>query len=335
MRRETPLLALVESYFQNHLRRVRGASEHTVRAYRDGLRLFFLFAAQTLSCSVANLGLDSLRVDLVLAFLEHLETTRGNGVTTRNCRRAAICGLVDHVLRHDLTRAEQYRRVLAIPAKLARTRPPTYLEPEEARLLIAQPDTARRTGVRDRALLLVLYNTGARVSEALGIQMVDLQLARPRAVRLHGKGGKDRICPLWAETAAALRALIQRLPDQIGPIFRSARGTSLTRDGAAYVLTQHVRSASRALPSLSRRRITPHVLRHSCAVGLLQSGVELSVIRDYLGHVSVATTDRYLSTNMQMKRRALDAFWKRSGLEPKRTRPWRPGPDVLAFLDSL
>jgi integrase/recombinase XerD len=335
MRRPTPLMALVQSYFQVHLRRVRGASDHTIRAYRDGLRLFFAFAAQKLRRSVSDLSLDDLRTDMVLAFLDHLESGRANSAVTRNCRRAAICGLVEHVLRHDPTRAEQYRQVLAIPSKRSRSRPPTYLEPEEARLLIAQPDTMTKAGARDRALLLILYNTGARVTEALGIRPEDLTLARPRQVRLHGKGGKDRFCPLWAETADAVRHLLDGAPDQDGPIFRSARGAPLTRDGAAYLLAKHARSAARKLPILSRRRITPHVLRHSCAVALLQSGVDLTVIRDYLGHVSVATTGRYLSSNMQMKREVLEAFWQRAGLEPKPAKTWRAGPSLLAFLDSL
>ena len=331
----TPLLALVQSYFQVHLRGVRGASEHTIRAYRDGLRLFFVFASQRLGRSVADLSLDDLRADVVLGFLDHLEASRHNCPSTRNCRRAAICGLIEHVLRHDPTRAEQYRQVLAIPAKRAHSRPPTYLEPEEVRALIAQPDATTPGGLRDHALLLFLYNTGARVSEALAVRPADLHLVRPRQVRLHGKGGKDRQCPLWAETATALRRLLEVHPAQDALIFQNARGAPLTRDGVAYLLTKYARTAAHTLPVLSRRRITPHVLRHSCAVALLQAGIDLTVIRDYLGHVSVATTGRYLSCNMEMKRVVLEAFWRRAGLERKPDSPWKPTPTVLAFLESL
>jgi len=331
----TPLLALVQSYFQAHLRGVRGASKHTVRAYRDGLRLFFMFAAKKAGRSISDLGVEDLRADAVLAFLDYLEGTRGNSAGTRNCRLAAVRGLVEHVLRHDPTRADQYRQVLAIPSKRARSRPPTYLEPEEARVLLKQPGSTTTAGDRDRALLLVLYNTGARVSEALAIRPEDIQLQRPCQVRLHGKGGKDRLCPLWAETAEAVRCVLRRSPPGNGPIFRNARGAPLSRDGAAYLLAKHVRSAARTLPLLARRHITPHVLRHSCAVALLQSGVELSVIRDYLGHVSAATTGRYLSTNLQMKRAVLEAFWCRAGLDRKPPRPWQPTPSVLAFLATL
>jgi integrase/recombinase XerD len=334
-RNRTALLTLVQSYFQAHLRGVRGASEHTIRAYRDSLRLFFLFAAEKCGRSLGQLGLEDLRADVVLAFLDHLERARRNTAATRNCRLAAIHGLVEHVLRHDPCHAEQYRQVLAIPTKRARSRPPSYLEPEEARVLLQQPQRNTPAGARDRALLLVLYNTGARISEALAIRPEDLQLQRPRQVRLHGKGGKDRLCPLWAETAEAIRSLLHSSPAGDGPIFRSARGAPLSRDGAAHLLGKYVRLAARALPALARRQITPHVLRHSCAVALLQSGVELTVIRDYLGHVSIATTGRYLSTNLQMKRTVLEAFWRRAGLDRTPPRPWRPSSGVLAFLATL
>lgn len=332
----TSLLALVQSYFQDHLRAVRGASEHTVRAYRDALRLFFLFTAKQLRRPVGDLRLDDVRAQGVLAFLDHLETVRGNGAATRNCRLAALHSLVAHLLRHDLTRAEQYRQILAIPAKRARVRPPSYLEPAEARALIAQPDPAAASGARDRALLLFLYNTGARVSEALAVRPADLRLARPPQVRLHGKGNKDRLCPLWPETVRALRLLLQRDgPADNGEVFRSARGVPLTRDGVAFLLAKHLRGAAASVPSLQRRRITPHVLRHSCAVALLQAGVDLTVIRDYLGHVSVATTGRYLSSNLDMKRQVLEAFWKRAGLAKLPRRPWRPTASTLAFLATL
>jgi integrase/recombinase XerD len=330
------LLALVQSYFQEHLRAVRGASEHTVRAYRDALRLFFLFTAEQLRRPVADLHLDDVRATGVLAFLDHLETVRGNGPTTRNCRLAALHSFVSHLLRHDLSRAEQYRQILAIPAKRARIRPPSYMEPAEARALIAQPDSTTASGARDRALLLFLYNTGARVSEALAVRLADLHLARPAQVRLHGKGNKDRLCPLWPETVRALRLLLQRnhIPEG-GEVFRSTRGTPLTRDGVAYVITKHLGGAEAGTFSFRQRRVTPHVLRHSCAVALLQAGVDLSVIRDYLGHVSVATTGRYLSSNLDMKRQVLEAFWKRAGLARAPDRPWRPTAGTLAFLASL
>ena len=190
MRREISLLSLVQSYFQLHLCRVRGASVHTIRAYRDSLRLFFAYASQALRCPLEDLRLDQIRVNLVLSFLTQLEVERRNTPTTRNCRLAAIRGLVAHLLRNDPTRAEQYRQILALPAKRALSRPPTYLEPGEVRAVLAQPDSETEAGCRDLALLLFLYNTGARISEALSVKIEDLHLGRPRQVRLHGKGSR-------------------------------------------------------------------------------------------------------------------------------------------------
>jgi integrase/recombinase XerD len=282
---------------------------------------------------VSALGLDDIVVEHVLAFLDHVEVERRNRAATRNCRLAAIRGLVEHLTRNDLSRAEQYRRILSIPSKRAPVRAVEYLEPEHVRAVLAQPDCRSPVGLRDHTLLLFLYNTGARISEALAVTSDDLHLAPPRHVRLRGKGSKERVCPLWAETASAFSRLLSS-GTAGGPVFRSARGTPLTRDGAAYVLAKYVALAAREQPALRRRRISPHVLRHSCAVALLQAGMDITVIRDYLGHASVATTGRYVSTNVRMKREVLQAFWRRAGLAPRAGR-WRPAPDVIAFLSSL
>jgi site-specific recombinase XerD len=330
-----PLLQLVQSYFNDHLRRVRGASHHTVRAYGHALRLFFLFLAARLRRPISGLGLDDIVVDHVLAFLDHVEVTRGNQAATRNCRLAAIRGFVEHLLRHDVSRAEQYRRILAVPAKRAAQRVIDYLEPEQVRVLLDQPDRRSPSGLRDYALLLFLDTTGARISEALGVTVLDLHLAAPRHVRIHGKGSKERICPLWAETATALSRLIRSSEQAAGHVFRSAAGRPLSRDGAAYVLSKYVALATKKLPALRRLRISPHVLRHSCAVALLQAGVDLTVIRDYLGHASVATTGRYVATNVEMKREVLQAFWQRAGIRGRGDRRWRPAPSLIAFLSSL
>ena len=334
-RTRDPLLALVESYFTDHLQRVRGASPHTVRAYGHALRLFFLFVARRTRRPVSQLRVDDIAVDQVLAFLDYVEAERGNSASTRNCRLAAIRGFVEHLLRRDLSHAEQYQRILAVGAKRAPTRAVEYLEPEHVRVLLAQPDRRSPAGQRDHALLLFLYNTGARIGEALGVAWDDLHLTPPRTVRIRGKGAKERICPLWAETAASLSRVFSRANTTAGPVFRSARGAPLTRDGAAYLLAKYVGLAATEVPTLKRRKITPHVLRHSCAVGLLQAGVDITVIRDYLGHASVATTSRYASTNIQMKREALQSFWRRSGLSLQAGKRWQPTPGVISFLSSL
>jgi integrase/recombinase XerD len=328
------LLTLTESFFRKYLQATRGASRHTVRAYRDALKLFFLFLADQKRKPVADLALEDIQADIVLAFLDHVESGRGNSAVTRNCRLAAVRSFVHHLLRHDVTRAGQYGRILAIRNKRALRRAAIYLEPEEARAVIGAVDRQCRTGERDHALLLFLYNTGARVSEALAVRACDLRFERPRQVRLLGKGRRERICPLWSETASALRRIIHTdKPEDL--VFRNVRGAPLTRDGVAYLLSKYVRLAAQHASALRKRRITPHVMRHSCAVALLQAGVDISVIRDYLGHASVATTSRYLTTNLQMKRDALEAFWNHAGLISSAPKKWRPSPKLLAFLENL
>lgn len=330
------LLPLVESFFREHLQRMCGASPHTIRSYRDALRLLFSFLADRKKCSVADLTLADLHVEVIKAFLVHLEAQRANTPASRNYRLTAIRSFFRHLVRNDLTHAAQYQQVLALPSKKTRTRPASYLEPEDARLILKQPDCSTPLGLRDHALLLFLYNTGARVSEALGVRNEDLSLGRPKQVRLHGKGGKDRFCPLWRETADNLRRLPNVRDARPGDIiFRNVRGNELTRDGVAYILRKYTAMAARTAPALRRRKVTPHVMRHGCAVALLQSGADVTVIRDYLGHATVATTSRYITTNLQMKREALEMFWRRAGLTPARVTPWKPKPDLLAFLSSL
>jgi integrase/recombinase XerD len=167
----------------------------------------------------------------------------------------------------------------------------------------------------------------------LAVRSSDLRLDRPRQVRFLGKGRKERLCPLWPETASALRRIVRVEGNDV--LFQSHRGTPLTRDGAAYLLQKYVRRAAKSNSAPRLRRVTPHMLRHSCAVALLQAGVDVTVIRDCLGHASVSTTSRYITTNLQMKRQVLDAFGKRAGLDPTATRKWQPSPKLLAFLKTL
>lgn len=330
------LFTHVQSYFTEYLPKQRGASVHTIRAYRDALTLLFKFVSEQRGRGIASLQIGDIDADSVARFLNHIEANRSNSAATRNCRRAAIRGFFKHLLRSDLAHSQQCIRVLAIPAKKARLRPATYLEAEDARLIINMPDKRTGDGRRDYALLLFLYNCGARVSEAAGLQWGDLQLAAPRQVRLRGKGKKERLLPLWAETANALHRLRGMSNCSGGQcVFVNRFGQPLTRDGLAYILAKHATAAARDNPALKHKHITPHVLRHSCAVALLQSGTDVTVIRDYLGHASVAATGRYITTNLQMKRDAMQAFWKKAGIEPANTRAWKPKADLLAFLQSL
>lgn len=327
------LLLLVQSYFRDHLERVRGASPHTLRVYADALRLFFCFLGDHVGRPVSRLRLDDIRVDAVLAFLSYLETARGNSISTRNGRLAALHSFVEHLLRNDVWRAEQYHRILAISAKRAPVKPPTYLEPEQVRAILAEPDRRTVVGSRDYGLLVFLYNTGARVSEALAIRSSDLNLSRPYQVRIVGKGRKERLCPLWPETVRALRRILP--PNTSEPVFRGTRGGPLGRDGAADILEKYTTRAARRIPALAKCRVTPHCLRHSCAVALLQAGIDVTLIRDYLGHASITTTNIYLSTNVEAKRAVLEKFWKSAHLSSRPNVPWRASPNLLAFLSSL
>jgi integrase/recombinase XerD len=330
------LFGLVESFFIAYLPRQRGASAHTVRAYRDALKLLFEFVAQRLGRGVASLELKDLDAATIAHFLDHIEAARSNSAVTRNCRRAAIRSFFKHLVRNDLAHSQQYMQVLAIPAKKARQRPAAYLEADDVRAIIANPDRRTAGGWRDYTLLLFLYNCGARVSEAAGVRWDDLQLSPSRQVRLRGKGKKERLLPLWRETADALHRLrgIAKAEDR-QHVFLNRHGQPLTRDGIAYILHKHATAVARERPTLARKQITPHVMRHSCAVALLQSGTDVTVIRDYLGHASVATTDRYITTNLRMKREAMQSFWKHAGIEPSNTKPWKPKANLLAFLQSL
>jgi site-specific recombinase XerD len=335
-RSSNPLCHLLTSFFHDHLQSVRGASPHTQRAYAHALRLYLVHLADTRRRSVADLRLDDLDVEGVMDFLNHLENRRGNTAATRNCRLAALRAFFRYAASRDPANALRYNRVLALPSKRHAIRPAVYLEPEQVRAIIAQPDRRTLLGLRDHALLLLLYNTGARVSEALGFRLDDLEVTRPPTIRLRGKGGRERLCPLWRETVKALRHLIDAQPTRSdGPVFRNAKGQRLTRDGVAYILRKYTKAAAVTHASLRRQRVTPHVFRHSCAVALLQAGVDLVVIRDYLGHASVATTSRYVTSNLALKRDALENFWKRAGLGGRSSRRWQPTPEILRFLSSL
>jgi site-specific recombinase XerD len=350
------LFALVESFFLEYLPRQRGASRHTVRAYRDALKLLFEFAARRSGREIASLELGDLDADTIAGFLDHIEANRSNSAATRNCRRAALRSFFKHLVRNDLAHSLQYTRVLAIPSKKARQRPATYLEADDVRAIIAKPDRRTIDGWRDYTLLLFLYNCGARVSEVTGILWTDLQLVPPRQVRLHGKGRKERLVPLWRETADALHRLRSvAMGTDRQHVFVNRHGLCGDdydgRPATIIVVAQRPAAysgrcrlhpakicpavATEEHPTLAYKRITPHVLRHSCAVVLLQSGTDVTVIRDYLGHASVATTGRYITTNLQMKRDALETFWEHAGIEPARAKPWKPQPGLLAFLQSL
>jgi len=333
MKQPDPIFDAVQSFFVDYLQRMRGCTRGTLTSYRDTLRLFLDYAAQSKKVPLERLRLVDFDVTLVLAFLDHLESKRHNSVATRNCRLAALHSFFAHVLRSYPDHAGQLARILALPPKRQANSPPHYLDPPVVQTLLRHPDRQSPAGRRDYALLLFLYNTGSRVSEVTALRHKDL-LPGP-AVQLDGKGGKQRVCPLWPETLAAIRSQSASADsDADQPVFRNVRGQALSRHGVYHIIGRHAVALHRMDPRFPNK-IWPHLLRHSCAVALLQAGVDLITIRDQLGHVSVATTGRYATSNLKLKRNALEAFWAAAGLTASRRKTWRPGPKLSQFLQSI
>jgi site-specific recombinase XerD len=333
MKKLDPIFDSVESFFVEHLKLARGCSPCTLKSYRDTLRLLFEYTCQSRNHSIDHLTLDDFDVELVLAFLNHLERTRRNRVSTRNCRLTAVRSFFAHVLRRHPEHAGRLARILALQTKRYPSAPPRHLEPPAVRALLRHPDRQTPAGRRDYALILFLFNTGARVSEATGVLRKDL-LPGP-AVHLCGKGRKERVSPLWPETFSAIKTLNGKgSNDPEQPVFQSLRGHALSRHGVYHILARHAAAVHKIDASVPAK-IWPHLLRHSCATSLLQAGVDLVTIRDQLGHVNVTTTERYATSNLTLKRAALEAFWATAGMSaPKHTR-WRASKKMLQFLRSI
>ena len=336
MKRETgPTLgSLLETFFHQRLIAQRRASPTTVATYRDGLRLLLVFAGRRVGRPPSKLTLNDLDRDTVLSFLDHLEKDRGNSVRTRNARLAAIRSFFQHVACADPAAMGIAQRILAIPGKRGVQRMINHLGPGEVGALLAAPDRRTVRGRRDHSLLLFLAETGARVSEAIGVNAADLRCERPCQVLLRGKGAKERVVPLREDSAAVLRALRDERgldAHDAAPLFVNGRGNRLTRFGVTHLVRRVVRVAQATQPGLARRTVSPHVFRHTAAMALLQSGVDLTVIRSWLGHVSLDTTHHYIEADVEMKRRALEGC-SGTGAKPKRYRPTDP---VLAMLEKL
>ena len=333
MKAEAELGAHLRRFLGEYLPRQRNASPCTVRAYRDALKLLLKSVADAKHSSVAELRLADVDRSAVLVFLESVETTRGNGITTRNHRLAAIRSFFRFVSSNSPEAVEQCARVMSIPLKRCDSRAVDYLTIDEVQAILRQVPVDTLNGRRDDALLRFLYNTGARVQEALDVCRGDLVLDSPPHVLLHGKGRKERICPLWRDTVERLRRLLDER--QVGalptsPVFTSRGGQPLTRFGAGYILDKYVRQAAPHSASLGRKNVHPHMLRHTTAMHLLQAGVDLNTIRCWLGHASVTTTNQYVEIDLEMKRRAIE------GVDPPvARRRGRAGDGLLKWLESL
>jgi site-specific recombinase XerD len=297
-------------FLTDYLPLQRNASPRTILTYRDALKLLLQFVARLRSRSVTELSLADLDRTVVLSFLEDIERTRHNAITTRNHRLAAIRSFFRCVAYQKPESVAHSQQILAIPLKRGESRTIGYLTQEEITTLFAvvQPQTLMAR--RDDVLLRFLYNTGARIQEALDLRACDLRLEPPPHVRLLGKGRKERVCPLWSDTADRLRAhLAERGIRSTEPasVFVNRAGQPLTRFGAEYILAKYAGHARKLCPSLEKKHVHPHLIRHTTAVHLLQSGVDLNTIRCWLGHASLVTTNRYVEIDLAMKRAAIES----------------------------
>jgi site-specific recombinase XerD len=331
------LARALREFFAEHLPRIRGVSSHTVCSYRDAWALLLRFLSERHRRSVVKLDFDDLSPDDVVAFLHDLEKTRGNCAATRNARLAAIHAFARFVASNHPEHLELCQRILAVPFKRAAPRLVEYLEAAEVAAILDAPDRDTPHGRRDRALLLTLFNTGARVQEILDLRPTDLQLQRPFQARLHGKGRKDRLCPLWPRTVKVLRALLDERGVDLASteqIFRNRRGERLTRFGVRYLLAKYARAATAKASTLDGKRVHPHVLRHTTAVHLLQAGVDLVTISHWLGHASVETTNRYAAVDLETKRAAIAKARPIGRIGPA-VAAWKTDRTILQWLEAL
>jgi site-specific recombinase XerD len=326
------LAATLEAFFSDRLPRQRGASSHTIAAYRDTFRLLLTFAHERTGVAPSQLRFADLDAACVGAFLEHLAEIRGNGVRTRNARLGAIHSFFRFAAFRHPEHADLIGRVLAIPSRRVERALVTFLSGPELEGILAAPDQRTPLGRRDHALLLLAAQTGLRLSELTGLTCADVRLGVGAHVRCVGKGRKERLTPLTRPTVAVLRAwLAERCGQPAEPLFPGRRGGRLSPDAVQRLVAKHATAAARRCPSLRGRRVTPHVLRHTSAMSLLRGGVDTTVIALWLGHEDVRTTQIYLHADLSLKERAL-ARTAPLGSSPGRYRP----PDrLLAFLESL
>jgi integrase/recombinase XerD len=326
------LAPTLQAFFTDRLLTQRQASPRTVAAYRDTLRLLLGFAQQRTGRPPCRLDLGDLDADLVAAFLTHLEHDRRNGVRTRNARLAAIHSLFRFAALRHPEHAELIARVLDIPAKRYDRALVSFLTPAEVDALLAAPDRTTWLGRRDHALLVLAIQTGLRVSELIALTVADLHLGDGPHVRCHGKGRKERATPLTRQTLSVLHAWMrERAGAGTDPVFPTRQGHPLSVDAIQWLLAKHVTTAARSCPSLRRKSVSPHVLRHTCAVNLLRAGVDIATIALWLGHSDIRATQIYLHADLAIKERAL-ARTTPPNIAPGRYRPSDP---LLAFLQAL
>ena len=329
---------LVMKFFHNYLANERGVSVNTIHSYSDCVKLLLDYAAGRLGLSPDKLSFDALSDQIILDFLDHIEAKRGNAAATRNQRLAAIKTFFRFIVRHEPTMLAACERVCAIRAKNVPHKVMETLDHHAVQAVFKGLEADTVHNARDRALLSLLYNTGARVQELVDLDVGDLRMDAPRHVKLTGKGRKERIVPLHEETVENLRRYLDMRADagmSGKAVFLNEKGVRLTRFGVSHIVKERVSDAAGREPSLAGRKITPHTFRHTTALHLIQSGVDITVVKAWLGHADVKTTSLYVEINLEMKRKALDAFPPPVQPGTANERPnWRK-PGVMKFLHDL
>lgn len=324
---------LVQGFFAEYLMQQRALSPRTVAAYRDTFRLLLRFAEQTTGKSPTSLQLTDLNANLVLAFLDHIEQVRNNSVRSRNARLAAVRSFLKYAAHHDVSALHVIQQTMAVPTKRFDRPMLGFLSRDEMQAILEAPDAESWAGQRDRVLFAMLYNTGARVSEVINIRAKDAILDSSPSVHILGKGRKHRTVPLWRSTVTLLRAWKRRLGSipADAPLFPNREGTQMTRSNVRQRLDLAIRVAAETQPQLKTRTISPHTFRHTTAMHLLESGVDITVIALWLGHESMATTHIYVEADLAMKERALSKL-QSPAIKPLR---YRPPDQLLQFLQNL
>jgi site-specific recombinase XerD len=303
-----PIAPHITAFLQQRLSLERRASPHTCDSYAYAFKLLFEFASERLKIVPSALQLEQLDAPLIVAFLNHLETARSNGPSSRNTRLAAIKSFMHFMSYRVPSAMEQIQRVLAIPIKRTDTRLVKHLNMQEMQSILDAPVPDHRDGIRDRAMLHLCFAAGLRVSELIGVRIQDVMLQPHASILIHGKGRKERSLPLWKETASALRAWLAVRGSVLAPeLFTNARGEAMTRSGFEYILRKHVETATKRCSSLSQKRISPHVLRHTCALAILQSTKDLRKVALWLGHAHMQTTEMYTRADPSVKLEALES----------------------------
>lgn len=323
---------LVQSFFCERLIQQQNVSTHTVASYRDTFRLLFRYFRKRRHKEPSTIEIADMDAPTVLAFLNDLERHRSNTIRTRNVRLAALRSFMKHAGACDPAALPIAQRVLAIPQKRFNRPLLSYLTREEITAVVEAPNLQTWSGRRDRALLTLMYNTGIRVSEAVGVSRDDVQLDRRRTVQVFGKGRKERQIPLWKTTAVLLANWFKEIePGPQTPLFPNRQGKAMSRSGVEHRLQQAVVAASQRCSSLRGRHVSPHTLRHTTAMHLLQAGVDITTIALWLGHENPKTTHHYIEADLAMKQRALESV---EGLPAGKGR-YHAKDDLLKFLDGL